>query len=60
MPQERRVAIHVISQQRETRQDKLPPPGFWAVRILKICRTSGQDLMSGRALNGMANLAYEL
>ena len=24
--------------------------GFWTVRILKICRTSRQDVMSGRAL----------
>ena len=28
---------------------------FWTVRILKICRTSGPDVMSGRALPGKLN-----
>ena len=27
--------------------------GFWTVRILKILRTSGPDVMSGRALNNI-------
>ena len=31
--------------------------GFWTVRILKICRNSGPDVMSGWALLGLSNLA---
>ena len=32
---------------------------FWTVRILKICQTSGQDMMSGRALNDMVQMGFE-
>ena len=48
---EKRFLIFLLfSKVLTVRRPKRKASGFWTVRILKICLTSGPDVMSGRAL----------